>query len=210
LKRQKKRHNRVWTDEEDVLLKKTYPHFSHSELGKLFPDRTVDAIDMRASLHGVKKTEEYISAQNSANSSKLGIAHLADHPVEALAQKYPELKKIYDTILGQLMMHPSVDPENKVVVEFLKEAVLYKATQCILTHDRISNDLKGKQLFVNPRTGLETWVEARYPHSPDITNDAKMARQILLDLGIIKEPEKKVELLGNLRLLWERDDEENR
>jgi len=206
----KKRPYRVWNDEEDALLKKVYPHLCPSELQKLFADRTPDAIDMRASLFGVKKTEEYISAQNSANSSKLGIAHLTDHPLEALAHKYPEIKKIYDNILGQLMMHPIVDPKNTIVVEFLKEAILYKATQCILMHDRIMNDLKGKQLFINPHTGFETWVEARYPHSPDITNDAKMARQILRDLGIIKEPENKTEVLGKLRMLWQRDNEENK
>jgi len=205
----KKRPYCVWADEEDDLLRKVYPHLPPRELQKLFQKRTPDAVDMRASHLGIKKTIEYISDQNSENSSKLGIAHLTDRPLEALAEKYPEMKQVYDTILAQLMMHPGIDPDNILTVDLLKEAVLYKATQCILMHDRIMDDLKGKQLIINPRTGLETWVEARYPHSPDIANDAKMARHILFDLGIIKEPEKKVELLGNLRLLWERDGKEN-
>lgn len=209
-RKNKKRQYHIWTDEDDALLKRVYPHLSPKELQKLFPGRSPGAINMRADRFDIKKTEEYVSALNSANSSKLGIANFADHPLEALAQKYPDLKQAYDNILAQLLTHPSVDPNNIFVVELLKEAVLHKVTQFILMHDRIMKDLKGKQLFINSRTGLETWVEARYPHSPDITNDAQMARRILRDLGIIKEQEQKVEVLGKLRLLWEDDEADSK
>ncbi len=204
----KKRVCRIWADEEDDLLARVYPHLSSSELQKLFPDRTTDAIDMRASHLGVKKTAEYIRAVNSANPSKHGIAHFADYPVEALAARHPDLKQAYDDILNQLLAHPKVDPENTLIVELLKEAVLHKVTQFMLMRDRIEKDLKGKQLIINPRTGTETWIEARYPHSPDIAADSKLARQILKDLWIITEQEQKVDI-GYLRLLWEDDEEED-
>jgi hypothetical protein len=57
----------------------------------------------------------------------------------------------------------------------------------------------------NPKTGFEQWVESRYLHGPDIMNDAKLSRTILKDLGILEERERKVEVIGNLKMLWERD-----
>jgi len=204
----KKRPYRVWDDEEDDLLKKVYPHLSPSELQKLFPDRTPDAVDMRASLLDVKKTPEYISAQNSSNSSKLGLTNFADHAIEALALKHPDLKQAYDEMVEKLLMHPAVDPNNVLQVEMIKEAILSKIMQYLMMRDRLENNCKGKTLVINNRTGEERWVEARYPHGPDIMNDAKLSRTILKDLGIIQERERKVEVIGNLKMLWERESDD--
>lgn len=92
-----------------------------------------------------------------------------------------------------------MDPKNVIMVEMLKEAALHKVTQFMLMRDRIEQELKGKQLIVNPKTGIETWVESRYPHTPDIVNDSKIARQILRDLGIIKEQEHRNSCMGAFR-----------
>lgn len=205
----KTRPYRVWEDEEDALLKKVYPHLGPSELQKLFPNRTPDAVDMRAYLLCVKKTPEYISSKNSANPSKVGLANFADHPVEALAQKYPDLKQAFDSIVACLMTNPAVDPSDTLQVELIKEAVLAKATQYIMTKDRIESGFKGKTLIFNPKTGSEQWVESRYLHGPDILNDAKQARTILKDFGIIQEGTKKVEVLSSLKRLWERESYRN-
>lgn len=198
-----RRKYKIWTDEEDHLLKRVYPNLTRGELQKLFPDRTPEAINVRADKLGIKKSKEYISANNSANSSKLGLANFADHPLEALARKYPEIKEVYDNFVEHLLSHPAVDPENLYQVELIKEAMLHKAMQVMLMKDRIENGLKGEQLIFNPKTGIETWVESKYPHSIDIKNDAGIARQILKDIGILQEKENKVELIGNLRYLWE-------
>jgi hypothetical protein len=53
-------------------------------------------------------------------------------------------------------------------------------------------------------------VESRYLHGHEIMNDAKMCRTILKDLGILKDKEKKVEIVGNLRMLWQRDSDEEK
>jgi len=39
-------------------------------------------------------------------------------------------------------------------------------------------------------------------------NDAKLSRTILKDLGILKDKEKKIEVVTSLRMLWERDSNE--
>lgn len=39
-------------------------------------------------------------------------------------------------------------------------------------------------------------------------NDAKLSRTILKDLGIIQEKERKVEVIGNLKMLWERESDD--
>jgi len=198
-----------WTKEDDELLKRVYPCQTTEEIQKLFPDRTPDAIAVRASrdLH-LKKDLKTKSIIQSTNSSKLGLANFADHPLEALARKHPDLKQAYDEMVEKLLMHPSVDPNNILQVEMIKEAVLSKITQYLLTRDRIENDCKGKTLIINPKTGFEQWVESRYPHGPDIMNDAKLSRTILKDLGIIQERERKVEVIGNLKMLWERESDD--
>jgi hypothetical protein len=88
------------------------------------------------------------------NSSKLGLANFADNPLEALARKHPELKQAYDEMVEKLLMHPSVDPNNTLQVEMIKEAVLSKITQYLLMRDRIENDCKGKTLIINPQNRL--------------------------------------------------------
>jgi predicted membrane chloride channel (bestrophin family) len=103
------------------------------------------------------------------------------------------------------LKHPAVDVNNVLQVEMIKEAVLSKITQYIMMGDRIENDCKGRTLVFNPKTGFEQWVESRYLHGPDIMNDAKLSRTILKDLGILEERERKVEVIGNLKMLWERD-----
>jgi hypothetical protein len=160
----------------------------------------------------LKKTPEFCSDIQSMNSSKLGLANFADYPLQALAQKHPDLKQAYDEMVEKLLMDPAVDPNNILQVEMLKEAVLSKITQYLMMRDRIDNNCKGKTLIINPKTGLEQWVESRYLHGPDIMNDAKLSRTILKDPGILKEEEKKVEVVASLRMLWERDsnkEEEN-
>jgi hypothetical protein len=77
-----------------------------------------------------------------------------------------------------------------------------------MMRDRIDNNCKGKTLIINPKTGLEQWIESRYLHGPDIMNDAKLSRTILKDLGILKDKEKKIEVVASLRMLWERDSNE--
>ncbi len=201
-----------WTKEDDELLKKVYLCQTAEEIQKLFPDRTPDAISKRAiSVLHLKKDPETKAMIQSMNSSKLGLANFADHPLEALARKHPELKQAYDEMVEKLLMHPSVDPNNIFQVEMIKEAVLSKITQYLLMRDRIENDCKGKTLIINPKTGFEQWVESRYPHGSDIMNDAKLSRTILKDLGIIQERERKVEVIGNLKMLWEceSDDKED-
>lgn len=198
-----------WTKEDDELLKKVYPCQTAEEIQKLFPNRTPDAIAKRAisDLH-LKKDPETKAMVQSMNSSKLGLANFADHPLEALARKHPDLKQAYDEMVEKLLMHPSVDPNNILQVEMIKEAVLAKITQFMMVRDRIENNCKGKTLIINPKNGSEQWVEARYPHGPDIMNDAKLSRTILKDLGIIQERERKVEVIGNLKMLWERESDD--
>jgi hypothetical protein len=198
-----------WTKDDDELLKKVYPYQTAEEIQKLFPDRTPDAIAVRASrdLH-LKKDPETHAMIQGMNSSKLGLANFADHPLEALARKHPDLKQAYDEMVEKLLMHPSVDPNNILQVEMIKEAVLSKITQFLMMRDRIENDCKGKTLIINPKTGFEQWVESRYLHGPDIMNDAKLSRTILKDLGIIQERERKVEVIGNLKMLWERESDD--
>lgn len=198
-----------WTKEDDELLKKVYPYQTAEEIQKLFPNRTPDAIAVRASrdLH-LKKDPETHAMIQGMNSSKLGLANFADHPLEALARKHPELKEAYDEMVEKLLMHPSVDPNNILQVEMIKEAVLSKITQFLMMRDRIENNCKGKTLIINPKTGFEQWVESRYLHGPDIMNDAKLSRTILKDLGIIQERERKVEVIGNLKMLWERESDD--
>ena len=197
-----------WTDEEDAVLKKAYPLQTADEIQKLFPNRTMFAISKRARHYNLKKTPEVQSMIQSMNSSKLGLANFADYPLQALAQKHPDLKQAYDGMVQKLLMDPAVDPNNTLQVEMLKEAVLSKITQYLMMRDRIDNNCKGKTLIINPKTGLEQWIESRYLHGPDIMNDAKLSRTILKDLGILKDKEKKVEVVASLRMLWERDSNE--
>jgi len=197
-----------WTDEEDAVLKKAYPLQTAEEIQKLFPNRTMFAIGKRARHHGLKKTPEVQSMIQSMNSSKLGLANFADYPLQALAQKHPDLKQAYDEMVEKLLMDPAVDPNNILQVEMLKEAVLSKITQYLMMRDRIDNNCKGKTLIINPKTGFEQWIESRYLHGPDIMNDAKLSRTILKDLGILKDKEKKIEVVTSLRMLWERDSNE--
>jgi len=197
-----------WTDEEDAVLKKAYPLQTAEEIQKLFPNRTMFAISKRARHHNLKKTPEVYSDIQSMNSSKLGLANFADYPLQALAQKHPDLKQAYDEMVEKLLMDPAVDPNNILQVEMLKEAVLSKITQYLMMRDRIDNNCKGKTLIINPKTGFEQWIESRYLHGPDIMNDAKLSRTILKDLGILKEKEKKIEVVASLRMLWERDSNE--
>ena len=198
-----------WTKEDDDLLKRVYPCQTAEEIQKLFPNRTPYAISARASrdLH-LKKDPETHAMIQSMNSSKLGLANFADHQLEALARKYPDLKQAYDEMVEKLLMHPSVDPNNILQVEMIKEAVLSKITQFLMMRDRIENNCKGKTLIINPKTGFEQWVESRYLHGPDIMNDAKLSRTILKDLGVLKDKEKKVEVVASLRMLWQRDSNE--
>jgi hypothetical protein len=197
-----------WTDEEDAVLKKAYPLQNAEEIQKLFPNRTMFAISKRARHYNLKKTPEVYSNIQSMNSSKLGLANFADYPLQALAQKHPDLKQAYDEMVEKLLMDPAVDPNNTLQVEMLKEAVLSKITQYLMMRDRIDNNCKGKTLIINPKTGLEQWIESRYLHGPDIMNDAKLSRTILKDLGILKDKEKKIEVVASLRMLWERDSNE--
>jgi len=69
--------------------------------------------------------------------------------------KYPDLKLTYAKIVEKLLMHPSVDPNNILQVEMIKEAVLSKITQFLMMRDRIENNCKGKTLIINPKTGFE-------------------------------------------------------
>lgn len=197
-----------WTDEEDAVLKKAYPLQNAEEIQKLFPNRTMFAISKRARHYNLKKTPGVYSDIQSMNSSKLGLANFADYPLQALAQKHPDLKQAYDEMVEKLLMDPAVDPNNTLQVEMLKEAVLSKITQYLMMRDRIDNNCKGKTLIINPKTGLEQWIESRYLHGPDIMNDAKLSRTILKDLGILKDKEKKIEVVASLRMLWERDSNE--
>ncbi|HEX7575667.1 MAG TPA: hypothetical protein VF360_04750 [Candidatus Methanoperedens sp.] len=197
-----------WTDEEDAVLKKAYPLQNAEEIQKLFPNRTMFAISKRARHYNLKKTPEVYSDIQSMNSSKLGLANFADYPLQALSQKHPDLKQAYDEMVEKLLMDPAVDPNNTLQVEMLKEAVLSKITQYLMMRDRIDNNCKGKTLIINPKTGLEQWIESRYLHGPDIMNDAKLSRTILKDLGILKDKEKKIEVVASLRMLWERDSNE--
>ncbi|MFH0903766.1 MAG: hypothetical protein V1854_01075 [Methanobacteriota archaeon] len=198
-----------WTKEDDKLLKRVNPCQTADEIQKLFPNRTPDAISARASrdLH-LKKDPETKAIIQSMNSSKPGLANFADHPLETLARKYPDLKLAYDEMVEKLLMHPSVDPNNILQVEMIKEAILSKITQFLMMRARIENNCKGKTLIINPKTGFEQWVESRYLHGPDIMNDAKLSRTILKDLGIIQERERKVEVIGNLKMLWERESDD--
>jgi hypothetical protein len=173
-----------WTDEEDAVLKKAYPLQNAEEIQKLFPNRTMFAISKRARHYNLKKSPEVQSMIQSMNSSKLGLANFADYPLQALAQKHPDLKQAYDEMVEKMLMDPAVDPNNILQVEMLKEAVLSKITQYLMMRDRIDNNCKGKTLIINPKTGLEPWIESRYLHGPDIMNDAKLSRTILKDLGI--------------------------
>ncbi len=198
-----KRSYKVWTEDDDKLLTLSYPKTTDAELQDLFPDRTKNSIDQRAYRLGLAKSPEIRSQILSANASKHGIANFADYPVEALAKKYPDLKQAYDAIMERLLCDPAVNPNDVLQVEMLKEAALHKVTQFMLMKDRIDSDLKGKTLMFNPKNGMEYWVESRYPHSPDITSDSKMARQILKDLGIIEEKERKVDVTAHLKMLWE-------
>ncbi|MDO8727025.1 MAG: hypothetical protein Q7J35_13230 [Candidatus Methanoperedens sp.] len=197
-----------WTDEEDAILKRVYPLQTAEEIQKLFPNRTMFAISKRARHYNLKKTPEVYSDIQSMNSSKLGLANFADYPLQALAQKHPDLKQAYDEMVEKLLMDPAVDPNNILQVEMLKEAVLSKITQYLMMRDRIDNNCKGKTLIINPKTGFEQWIESRYLHGPDIMNDAKLSRTILKDLGILKDKEKKVEVVASLRMLWQRDSNE--
>ncbi len=208
-----KRPYKVWTEDEDKLLTLSYAKTTDAELQELFPDRTKDSIDQRAYRLDLVKSPEIRAQILSANANKHGIANFADYPVEALAKKYPDLKQAYDAIMERLLCHPAVNPNDVLQVELLKEAALHKVTQFMLMKDRIDNDLKGKTLMFNPKNGMEHWVESRYPHSPDITNDSKLARQILKDLGIIEEKERKVDVTAHLKMLWEEeptDDQEDK
>ncbi len=208
-----KRLHKIWTEDEDKLLTLSYAKTTDAELQELFPDRTKDSIDQRAYRLGLVKSPEIRAQILSANANKYGIANFADYPVEALAKKYPDLKQAYDAIMERLLCHPSVNPNDVLQVELLKEAALHKVTQFMLMKDRIENDLKGKTLMFNPKNGMEHWVESRYPHSPDIANDSKLARQILKDLGIIEEKERKVDVTAHLKMLWEEeptDDQEEK
>jgi hypothetical protein len=203
-----KRPYKIWTEDEDKLLTLSYTKTTDAELEELFPDRTKDSIDQRAYRLGLVKAPEVRAQILSANACKYGIANFADYPVEALAKKYPDLKQAYDAIMERLLCHPAVNPNDVLQVELLKEAALHKVTQFMLMKDRIDNDLKGKTLMFNPKNGMEHWVESRYPQSPDITNDSKMARQILKDLGIIEEKECKVDVTAHLKMLWEEPTDE--
>jgi hypothetical protein len=194
-----------WTEEEDQRLKDTYPNLTADELLKVFPNRTPSAVHSRAAVLGLHKTEEAISIKQGMNASKIGLVNFADYPVEALRRKHPDLAKAYDELVASLLKHPAVDVNNVLQVEMIKEAVLSKITQYIMMGDRIENDCKGRTLVFNPKTGFEQWVESRYLHGPDIMNDAKLSRTILKDLGILEERERKVEVIGNLKMLWERD-----
>lgn len=208
-----KRPYKIWTEDEDKLLTLSYPKTVDAELQNLFPDRTIEAINERAYRLGLVKLPEMRAQILSANANKYSIANFADYPVEALAKKYPDLKQAYDAIMERLLCHPAVNPNDVLQVELLKEAALHKVTQFMLMKDRIESDLRGKTLMFNPRTGQEYWLESRYPHSPDITNDAKMARVILKDLGIIEEKERKVDVTAHLKMLWEEeptDDQEEK
>ncbi|HWQ96003.1 MAG TPA: SANT/Myb-like DNA-binding domain-containing protein [Candidatus Methylomirabilis sp.] len=198
-----------WTEEEDATLIKAYPLQTADELAKLFPNRTMNAISKRARYHNLKKSPEVYSAIQSMNSSKLGLANFADYPLQALAQKHPDLKQAYDEMVEKLLMDPAVDPNNTLQVEMIKEAVLSKITQYLMMRDRIDNNCKGKTLIINPKTGFEQWVESRYLHGHEIMNDAKLCRTILKDLGILKDKEKKVEVVANLRMLWQRETNED-
>ena len=199
----------VWSDDDEETLRRVYPTLSPPELLKLFPNRTTDAIHKKASDLGIAKSQEYVLATKSANPSKKGIAHLTDYAADALSEKFPQLRAGYDNLLDELLSHPAVDPDNALQVEMLKMAALKKVEFIILEQDRIMAGLKGSQLFINPKTGDEKWVEARYPHATDSSSDFKMARQILKDLGILKEREHKVEILNNIRFLWEEDEGDN-
>jgi hypothetical protein len=194
-----------WTEAEDQRLKDTYPNLTADELLKVFPNRTPSAVHSRANLLDLHKKEEIISIKQGMNASKIGLTNFADYPVEALRRKHPDLAQAYDELLASLLKHPSVDVSNVLQVEMIKEAVLSKVTQYIMMGDRIESGCKGKTLVFNPKTGFEQWVESRYLHGPDIMNDAKLARTILKDLGILEERERKVEVIGNLKMLWERD-----
>ncbi len=194
-----------WTEVEDQRLKDTYPGLTADELLKVFPNRTPSAVHSRAAVLGLHKTEEAISIKQGMNASKIGLVNFADYPVEALRRKHPDLAKAYDELVASLLKHPAVDVNNVLQVEMIKEAVLSKITQYIMMGDRIENDCKGRTLVFNPKTGFEQWVESRYLHGPDIMNDAKLSRTILKDLGILEERERKVEVIGNLKMLWERD-----
>lgn len=88
-----------WTEEEDATLKKAYPLQTADELQKLFPNRTMNAISKRARYHNLKKSPKVYSAIQSMNSSKLGLANFADYPLQALAQKHPDLKQAYDEMV---------------------------------------------------------------------------------------------------------------
>ncbi|MBE0522511.1 MAG: hypothetical protein IBX39_09645 [Candidatus Methanoperedenaceae archaeon] len=198
----------VWSDDDEETLRRVYPTLSPPELLKLFPNRTTGAIHKKASSLGIVKSQKYVLATKSANPSKKGIAHLTDYAADALSEKFPQLRAGYDNLLEELLSNPAVDPENALQVEMLKMAALKKVEFIIIEQDRIRAGLKGSQLFINPKTGDETWVEARYPHATDSASDFKMARQILKDLGILKEQTQKVEILNNIRFLWEKDEDD--
>ncbi len=58
------------------------------------------------------------------------------------------------------------------------------------------------------RAGTDRRAPRSTNEGPDIMNDAKLSRTILKDLGIIQERERKVEVIGNLKMLWERESDD--
>lgn len=206
LQEQGKRQFIIWTEEEDDILKKVFAHLQSDEIMKLIPNRTWASIEKRAHRLGLKKTPEYKSAVQASNRSLTGVTHFADFAVDTLGKKYPDIKKIYDDYVAELLSDPNVDITNRYVVQQIKKAALFEATQIILLKDRLEAELKGKQLMVNPVTGNETWVETRYLHNPDIHADFKTARQILKDLGIITGEPARVDVTTNINFLWEESD----
>lgn len=58
---------RIWTKEEDALLRKSYPNKHISELLTILPGRSKKAIEMRCRTLGIKKGESY---QRKSNNPK--------------------------------------------------------------------------------------------------------------------------------------------
>ena len=197
------RESRFFSERERNLLVKTYSITPPQELGLMFPRRYLKSIHdeaKRLKLKAYKDVDLTVQAP-----SRKGLGDLADIPINALKKSRPEIAAAYDNLVESLLSAQGVNRDDPLQVGLIKEAAIMKVTQYLLMADRIKCGMKGTQIVINPKTGFEQVVEAKYLHSADISNDLKLSRMILKDLGIMKEQTQKVEVSSTLRMLWETD-----
>jgi len=55
--------NRLWTEVEDDILRKHYPHLSNVEIAKILVNRTAHVIEQRAARLGLKKDKKFLEVR---------------------------------------------------------------------------------------------------------------------------------------------------